>query len=171
MERIFDLDMQFVVDACILAFNMFLLFLIGSYLLYNPVRAFLEKRKNMIKENIEKAETDKEEAAKLKSEYEKKLKEIDKEAEVILSDARKKALLRENQIIAEAKEEAEKITARAHNEAELEKKAVQDDVKKEIINVASVLAGKVVSASIDTNVQDYLVEETLNEMGDSTWRS
>ncbi len=171
MERIFDLDMQFVVDACILAFNMFLLFLIGSYLLYNPVRAFLEKRKNMIKENIEKAETDKEEAAKLKAEYEKKLKEIDKEAEVILSDARKKALLRENQIIAEAKEEAEKITARAHNEAELEKKAVQDDVKKEIINVASVLAGKVVSASIDTNVQDYLVEETLNEMGDSTWRS
>ena len=168
MERIFDLDMQFVVDACILAFNMFLLFLIGSYLLYNPVRAFLEKRKNMIKENIEKAETDKEEAAKLKAEYEKKLKEIDKEAEVILSDARKKALLRENQIIAEAKEEAEKITARAHNEAELEKKAVQDDVKKEIINVASVLAGKVVSASIDTNVQDYLVEETLNEMGDST---
>ena len=31
------------------------------------------------------------------------------------------------------------------------------------------MAGKVVSASIDTNVQESLIEETLKEMGDSTW--
>lgn len=171
MERIFDLDTQFLVDACILAVNMFILFLLGSYLLYNPVRDFLEKRKNMIKDNIDKAEADKEEAARLKAMYEEKLKNIDKEAEAILGDARKRALMREDQIVNEAKEEAGKITARAHAEAELEKKACKDDIKKEIVNVASVLAGKVVSASIDTSVQDYLVEETLNEMGDDTWQS
>ena len=46
-----------------------------------------------------------------------------------------------------------------------------DDVKKEIITVASLMAQKVVSASIDTEIQDTLVEETLKEMGDSTWLS
>ena len=46
-----------------------------------------------------------------------------------------------------------------------------DDVKKEIITVAGLMAQKVVSANIDTNIQDSLVEETLKEMGDSTWLS
>ena len=46
-----------------------------------------------------------------------------------------------------------------------------DDVKKEMISVASVMAGKVVSASIDTNIQNSLIEETLKEIGDSTWLS
>ena len=33
------------------------------------------------------------------------------------------------------------------------------------------MAGKVVSASIDTTVQEALIEETLKEMGDETWLS
>ncbi len=33
------------------------------------------------------------------------------------------------------------------------------------------MAGKVVAASIDTNIQDSLIEETLKEVGESTWQS
>ena len=33
------------------------------------------------------------------------------------------------------------------------------------------MAAKVVAANIDASVQDALVEETLKEMGDSTWQS
>ena len=46
-----------------------------------------------------------------------------------------------------------------------------DEMKQEIISIASMMAGKVVTASIDTNVQENLIEETLKEMGDSTWLS
>ena len=46
-----------------------------------------------------------------------------------------------------------------------------DEVKQEIISIASLMAQKVVSASINAQVQDALVEETLKEMGDATWRS
>ena len=38
-----------------------------------------------------------------------------------------------------------------------------------MIAVASMMAAKVVAASIDTKIQDTLVDETLKEMGDSTW--
>lgn len=171
MERIFELDAQFLVDAVILAINMFVLFIAGSYLLFNPVRDFLAKRKEMVKDTIDKANADKAEAEKLKVEYDAKLKSVDKEADEILSNARKKALMKEEQIIAEAKEEARRIVERANTEAELEKKRVADEVKQEIVTVASAVAGKVVSAQIDTRVQQSLVEETLNEMGDNTWRS
>ena len=71
----------------------------------------------------------------------------------------------------EAKAEAARIMERARTEALLEKQKLKDDVKKEIISVASMMAGKVVAASIDTSVQDKLIEETLKEMGENTWLS
>ena len=108
---------------------------------------------------------------RLQKQYDEKLKNIDKEAEAILSEARKKALKNETRIIDEAKEEAVRIIGRAREEAELEKKRAMDDMKQEMIAIASMMAGKVVAASIDTTIQDALVEETLKEMGDVAWRS
>ena len=71
----------------------------------------------------------------------------------------------------EAKEEASRIIKRANEEAILEKKRAMDEMKQEVIGIASMMAQKVVSASIDTTIQDTLVEVTLKEMGDSTWQN
>ena len=110
-------------------------------------------------------------AVRFKDEYDTKLKRIDKEAEQILSEARQKALKNEAKIVDEAKEEAARIIQRANEEAELSKKRAMDEVKQEMITVASMMAAKVVAANIDATVQDTLVEETLKEMGESTWQS
>lgn len=171
MTRLFDLDFQLLHDTVLLAIAVFFLFMMLSYLLFNPVRKMLEDRKLKIKTDLDTAKTDKEEAAVLKSEYDEKLKNIGKEAEQILSEARQKALKNEARIVEEAKEEAARIIKRANEEAELEKKRAMDEMKQEIITIASMMAGKVVSASIDTTIQDTLVEETLREMGDSTWQN
>ena len=65
----------------------------------------------------------------------------------------------------------QRIIKRANEEAILEKKRAMDEMKQEVIGIASMMAQKVVSASIDTTIQDTLVEETLKEMGDSTWQN
>ncbi len=171
MERLFTLDAQFLFDTIVLALSMLLLFTALSYLLFNPVRDLLEKRKQRIVDDREAAKREKEEATSYKQEYEKKLQEVDKEVQVILSEARKKAMKNENAIIAEAKEEAARIMARANAEIELEKKRALDDMKQEMIAIASMMAQKVVSASIDTEVQESLIDETLKEMGENTWLS
>ena len=131
----------------------------------------MQDRKDKIASDIAQATDDKEAAAKLKAEYEAKLKDIDKEADIILSEARQKALKNETKIVNEAKEEASRIIARAREEAVLEKKRVADEMKQEMVTIAALMAKKVVSANIDTSVQDSLVDETLREMGDSTWQS
>lgn len=171
MERLFDLDWQLLADSCLTIIAVFVLFLALSYFLFNPARKLLNNRKEKIQGELETAKKDMEEAQGLKAEYESKLQEINKEAESILSDARKRALNNENQIIAQAKEEAAAILERARTEAELEKQKMSDDIKKEMISIASLMAGKVVSASIDTTVQNQLIDETLKEMGDKTWLS
>ena len=171
MDRMFGLDWQLLADSTLTITAVFALFAIMSYFLFNPARKMLNDRKEKIRTELEDARTNMETAQGLKEEYEGKLKNVEKEAEGILSEARKKGLANEAQIIAQAKEEAARILDRARVEAELEKKKMSDDVKKEIISVASAMAGKVVSASIDTNVQDQLIDETLKEMGESTWLS
>ena len=98
-------------------------------------------------------------------------KNAEKEVDVILSEGRKKALKRENEIVDEAKAEATRILERADREIELEKSKMKDEVKKEMVAVASVMAGKIIAASIDTDKQAQLIDEALNEMGDNTWRS
>ena len=118
------------------------MFLALSYFLFNPARKFLNDCKEKIRGELEEAKTSQEKAAELKEQYEAKLKDIDKEAEDILSDARRRALQNEERI-----------------------------VTQEIVSVASVMAGKLVGASIDTARQNSLIEETLKEMGEDTWQN
>lgn len=171
MERLFTLDAQFLFDTVVMALSMLVMFALLSYFLFNPVRDMLEKRKQRVFEDHETAKREKEDAIAFKEEYDQKLKQVDKEAEAILSAARKKAMQNEAKIIAEAKEEAARIIARANAEIELEKKRALDDMKQEMITIASMMAEKVVAASIDTNVQESLIDETLKEMGEGTWLS
>lgn len=171
MTRLFDLDFQLLHDAALMIIAVFVLFLIASNKLFNPVRKMMKDRRDRIAGDIESAKEDKESAGRLKLEYEEKLKNIDQEAEQILSEARAKALNNENQIVARAKEEAAAIIARANKEAEMEKQKVADEVKQEMVVLASVMAGKLVKASVDAAVQERLLDETLREMGESTWQS
>ncbi len=169
--RLFDLDLQLIADSVLMIIAVFTLFLIASHLLFNPVRDMMQNRQNRIKSELENAAADMENARALKEEYEAKLKDIDKEAEAILGEARKKALANESKIVADAKEEAARIIERAGVEAELEKSKAVDEVKREMVVLASLMAGKVVNAAIDTTVQDSLIEETLKEIGEGTWLS
>lgn len=169
--RLFDLDFQLLADAVLSVIAVLVLFLAMSYFLFNPAREFLKKRQDKIRNELEEARVSQEEAAALKKNYEDKLANINKEADEILSATRKKAAANETRIIAEARAEAARIVTRAKIEAELEKKKVADEVKNEMVSLASVLAGKVIGNTIDAAVQDSLIDETLKEIGDSTWLS
>ncbi|MCR4956787.1 MAG: F0F1 ATP synthase subunit B [Lachnospiraceae bacterium] len=171
MERLFDLDAQLLADSALNLVAVLALYFFLSYLFFNPVRKLLESRKKMIADDIAKAAQDKEEAAALKSDYDDKLKGIDKEADEILSQARQKALQNEARVQEQAKEEAARIVKRAEDQAELEKKRALDDMKQEMISVASMMAEKVVSQNINAEIQESLVDETLKEMGEATWQN
>ena len=171
MSRLFGLDLQLGADFLLSVIAIFVLFFAFSFLLFNPVRKMLNNRKQRIHDEIAEAHDTKASADALKAEYEEKLKNIDKEAEEILSSARRRALENENRIVAEARDEADRILAHARTEAELEKQKAADEVKREMIVIASMIAEKVVSEKIDITIQDKLVEDTLKEIGKSTWQS
>jgi len=169
--RIFGLDAQLQADACIQAVAVFLLFLLLSYLLFNPARELMAKRQEKIKNEMDEAKEKLDSATAMKEEYDSKIKNADKEVDEILSEGRRKALKREEEIVNEAKAEAVRIRKRTEKEIELEKNKVKDEVKQEMIGVAQVMAGKLIKASIDAETQEKLINEALDEMGDDTWQN
>ena len=170
-DRIFGLDAQLVFQLLFMGIAIFLLFMAASYLLLDPVRKILNDRKERVMREQREALENREAALRMREEYDGKLKEIDKVAEQILSDSRKKAMQRENEIIMNAKEEAGRIVAGARQEAELEQKRVNDQVKQEIISVAALLSEKLVASSLDEEKQNALIEQTRKEIGDDTWQN
>lgn len=170
-DYIFGLDPQLLVDSAITILAMFFVFLLLSYLLFNPARNLMEKRHEGIREQMETAAREKQDAIQFKAEYDEKIKNVQKETDEILSEARKKALKKESVMLEEAREEAAQIVARANREVELEKSKVKDEMKQEIINVATAMAGKIVASSLDESKQSQLLADTLEEMGDETWLS
>lgn len=167
--RIFGLDIQLGFDVLMQGIAVFLMFALLSYILFEPVRKILEERRNRIAKELEQAASDQEQAAKLKTEYDQKLKNVEKEADAVLAQARKKALKREEDIVAKAKEEAARIILNAQREAELQKAKAKDQMKQEMIEMAVLMAGKFVSKEIDADQQNAFVDQTLQEMGDKIW--
>ena len=171
VDKIFGLDPQLLVDTGITLIAMLVLFILLSYLLFNPARKLIQKRKDYIQGQLDEAAKAPTDAMEMKSEYDEKLSQVDKETAELLADARRKALSREKEIVEKASEEAHQIKVRAEKEVELEKEKVRDEMKQEMVQVASVMAGKFVAASMDEDKQAQLIDETLKEMGDDTWQN
>jgi hypothetical protein len=171
LERIIGFDAQFLFDAFIMGVAMLILFALLSFLLFNPLKKVLNDRKERIAMQISSAQDDMTKAFQLKAEYEEKLRQVDKEANTILENARKKAKQNEDEIIKEAIKEAERIKDRAGKEVELEKKKVIDEIKNDFINISSLIASKAIGSSMSVELSSSLIEDTLKEIGESTWQS
>jgi F-type H+-transporting ATPase subunit b len=50
-------------------------------------------------------------------------------------------------------------------------KKAQDEVKQQIIEVATLMAGKIIDAALTDEDHADLIQETLKEMGEDTWLS
>lgn len=157
--------------AILTAINVFILFFAVGYFGSPLAAGVFKKRQDAITEERKKAMESMEKARELKAEYEAKLMAIDDETKQILEQAKKTAKHREENSLTKANEEAKRIISHANNEAELEKKRVNDEIKQEIIDASYVVAGKILSKNLDNAKQDELIDETLNGMGDGVWQS
>ena len=73
MERLIGFDPQLLFESFFTALNIFILFFGLSYLLFDPVRNVLEKRRQKIAGELAQAADDKKSAAAMKAEYKAKL--------------------------------------------------------------------------------------------------
>ncbi|MBQ8942725.1 MAG: F0F1 ATP synthase subunit B [Firmicutes bacterium] len=166
---VITLDSQFVFSIVVQLINTCIMCFILAKLLYNPVLNFLNARKERIASQIEEANKMLDEAKTLKMQYELKLEDIETERSDILETARASAIKSSQQIISQAKEEADTIKNRAMLDIEREQAKVQDEVKKQIIKVSTAMSEKFIAAKISELEQEKLVEETIRDLEGVKW--
>ncbi|MDR2599559.1 MAG: ATP synthase F0 subunit B, partial [Oscillospiraceae bacterium] len=151
-------------------FNVAVLAAILAFLLYRPVREILRKRTARIEGQLEQAEEEMKQASELKQSYEKKIAEVEREREDILSEARKYAADSSRRLIDEAKAEADGVRARAVKNVEMEWERAENDMRTAIIEVSATMAEKFVSLAINKETHDRLFDETISDLEGMTWR-
>ncbi|WP_105618374.1 F0F1 ATP synthase subunit B [Vallitalea okinawensis] len=164
----FDLDLL-IRGALHLIMILVLFYLLGK-ILFNPIREALKKRQEGIENDFNDITEGKQEVKELREKYEHKIAHIEEEADRILGEAHKKALDQQKDMINEAKEEAERIIKRAKLEIKREEEKARDEIKQEVIQVASLMASKFIASSMDPALQSKLLEESIDEIGDSLWK-
>ena len=170
-SRIIEFSPRTLFEWVVQVVNLLAIIGVLSWFLFKPVSAFLLNRATRIKDQIDDAKNQKTQAAGLRTQYETKLAGIEQEAIEILREARAKAKQNEQEIISEARAEAEEIRKRSRIEIGLEQERIKDEMKKEMIEVASIMASKFVASSMDDAKQNELIDQIINEAGDVQWLS
>ncbi len=146
--------------------NLVILFLIVKKFLYKPVKNVLAERKSEIDNKYQEAEDAKLSAQKDKEDWENKMQSANQQANDIIKNAEQSAEVRKDAIIEDANQKARTIIRRAENEAELEKQKAKESIKKEITDVSTALAEKMLEREIKEEDHKALIDTFLNEVGD-----
>jgi len=168
--RVFGLDQQALITIGIQLFNAALLAAVLSYVLYKPVRKFLRNRAERISAQLGRAEGETAKAGELKAQYEQKLEDIEEERAAILEEAHRLAAEKSRKMLADAQSDAADTRDRALADIQAERKRAQEEIRLQIIEVASIMAEKYVTQAMDADTQDKLFAETLAELEGAAWQ-
>lgn len=115
------------------------------FLLYKPVKDFMEKRLEYYTNLEAEAAKKLEEAEKIEKEYQNRLKQMDTEISEKKEQAEKETEERVVAVLEEARKQKEKIIAEAHILAQKEKKKMLLEAKEEIVKLAVAATKKLLS--------------------------
>ena len=82
----------------------------------------------------------------------------------IIADANRTAEYRSNEIVAQARDKASEIRRQAEQDALLERKKAEAEMKHEIANVSAQLTGKLLQREINEEDHRELIDSFLNEL-------
>ena len=152
--------------ALFILLNTLIIFFVAKKFLFVPVMKIITERQQEIDDMYAQADSARDTAEKLQSEYEEKLSEAAATSERLVKEATVRAQSREEEIIREANQRAEAIRTKASADIAQEKKKALNDTKDEISVIALAIAGKVVGRELDAEDQSRLVDSFIEELGD-----
>lgn len=146
--------------------NLVILFLLIKKFLYGPVKKMLSDRQANIDKQYSDAEQAKLKALEDQKSYEEKLSTAQMEADGVIQSAVDTAKAREKEILADAKQKAEGIVSKAENDAKLAILKAEDSIRREIIDVSTVLTEKVLQREISENDHKNFIDSFIDNIGD-----
>ena len=158
-----DLNFSTVIWAII---NFLVILAILYKFAYNPVMKFLDNRSQEIADNIAAAERNRSESEALLKEYQEKIAQASKEAQEIIARANKVTEEERNRILAQTRDEAAAMLEKARQEIQRERDEALFALRQEVSTLAVMAAEKILSRNLNTEDNQRIVDDFLNEVGE-----
>lgn len=137
-----------------------ILIFVVKYFFWNKITDYLQKRKEIMENNFKEAKEANEEAAKFKEQTHNDYQDLKAKSRGYLEKARAKGEEEKALILANAKEKANNLMELTQREIEAEKTRAKTELQKEVIDLASLMATKIIQEEIDKDkYQDLAVGE------------
>ena len=144
------------------------LFLITMWVLskvaFPKIQEALDKRAKAISESIDAAERQRKESDELLAEYRARLAEAREQADDIMARARKSAETAEAEAAAAGKEKRDELVASANREIEAQTRRSLDEIRQQVADLTVLATERVTRKSLNPDDQKRLVEDALSEV-------
>jgi F-type H+-transporting ATPase subunit b len=135
-----------------------------SKLAFPKIQEALDRRAKTIAESLDAAERQRRESDELLAEYRGRLAEAREQADDIMARARKSAETFEAEAAAAGKEKREDLVNAAKRDIEAETRRSLDQIRREVADLTVLATEKVTRKSLNAEDQRRLVEEALSEV-------
>ena len=88
-----------------------------------------------------------------------------KEALVLLEDAREQSKVEKQAILEEARKQAEQLKVNAQRDIEDEKKRALEEINRQIADLSVLVASKILEKELDGSTQSEYVDKVIKEVG------
>lgn len=151
--------------------NFLLLVFILWKLLYKPITEMLDKRKQIIADSLHDADKARKIAEAQKESYDRQIANAYAEAQEIINDAKNKASIQADEIIADANKKAEELKMQAALSIENERAKTMSEMKTEIADLASMAAAQILEREVSKSNNDEIVNSIIESVGRNGWKS
>ena len=142
------------------------LFLIGvlAKFAFGPIVRMLDERERTIREAIEQAKKEREEAVRMMAQQKESLARAQREAADLAKRSQAEMEAFRADLAAKARKEADDLVASARHQIEEEKVKAVAEIKGQTVDLAIAAAGRILKVGLDDKAQRALVEEYIAQL-------
>ena len=149
--------------------NVLVMYAVLRKFLFKPVQDVIAKRQQMVDANLADAETSKKEAAETMNAAQEKLRNVDNEAAARREAYEKQAEVEKQQLLADARKQADAIVAAGKASAEAERQSKLREAAAQTTALARAMCEKLLARNLtaqdDARLLDDLLEESVALVG------
>lgn len=146
------------------AVSFLILLLLMRIFVWRKVLQMLDKRREKIASDLKKIEQDKENAARIKTEYDAQLRLVDIEAQKLIQAAVQEGKKVTEEIRQKAREEAHEIVENARKAVEFELEKARQEFKDEVVDITIRAAENLIGEKLTEEQDKRIVEDFLEKI-------
>jgi F-type H+-transporting ATPase subunit b len=132
---------------------------------FGPLMGIMEKRRQLIEEQMGSAQQNRSDAERLIEEQKQALQQARKEAYDIIEQARTTGSKQAEEIVQAARSESGRLKEDAVRDIETEKNKAVAALKAQVSGLSVLIASKIIEKQVDEQSQKQLVDQYLQDVG------